>query len=142
MATQLGMTRFAPLACARSTVAPRPETPERWQRICIEACKQSRRAHLPELGPPVSVVEAADAAAAEGARLLVAHPDPTARPVGTARGGVAAFALFVGPEGGFTEEEIDALRVRGAHLVTLGPRVLRIETAAVALLAALATGAA
>jgi 16S rRNA (uracil1498-N3)-methyltransferase len=82
------------------------------------------------------VATAAKAAASNGARLLVAHPDPAAAPP-AAFSGADTYALFIGPEGGFTAEEIDALRHTGAQLVTLGPRVLRIETAAVALLAAL-----
>lgn len=137
MATQLGMSRFTPLVCARASVAPRATPPERWARICLEACKQSRRAHLPELAAPLSVAAAAEAAAAEGARLLAAHPDPQARAVPAATGEARTCALFIGPEGGFTAEEIARLHGRGAALVTLGPRVLRIETAAVALLAAL-----
>lgn len=142
MSTQLGMSRFTPLTCARATIEPPATTPERWTRICLEACKQSRRAHLPELAPPLDIAAAAETAAAEGARLLVAHPDAQARPLARYASGARSFALFVGPEGGFTEEEIERLRARGAELVTLGPRVLRIETAAVALVAALTVGAA
>lgn len=139
MATQLGVSRFTPLTCARAAVEPRSAVPERWKRICIEACKQSRRAHLPELAPPLDIDTAAGHAATERARLLVAHPDPGARP--PTASDAETHALFVGPEGGFTEGEIEHLRARGAEIVTLGPRILRIETAAVALLAALTVGA-
>jgi 16S rRNA (uracil1498-N3)-methyltransferase len=139
MGTQLGMSRFTPLLCARATVEPRPAAPERWSRICLETCKQSRRAHLPELAPPLDISTAAERAAAQGARLLVAHPDANARPPHARATG--AHAIFIGPEGGFTDGEIEYLRTRGAEIVTLGPRVLRIETAAVALLAALTLSA-
>lgn len=142
MATQLGMSRFTPLACVHAAVEPRAAAPERWTRICLEACKQSRRAHLPEIAPPLDVVAAAGAASAEGARLLVAHPDPGARTLTTVTPDARPYAVFVGPEGGFLEAEIDRLREAGAELVTLGPRVLRVETAAVALLAALTVGGA
>lgn len=136
MATQLGMSRFTPLYWRRSVVEPGKRAQARWERICLEACKQSRRAWLPEIAPPVSFEQAAERAKASGDCLIVAHPGGDAKPLLTMNfaddGGVA---LFVGPEGGLTDDEAEALRRQNARFVHLGPAILRIETAAVALLA-------
>lgn len=134
MATQLGMTRFTPLLCERSVVQPGAGWHARAQRICIEACKQSRRWHLPALAQPATV-----AAALAGARertncMWFAHPGAGTRP-SAADIPATGVAMFIGPEGGFTESEAALADHVGALRVDLGPRLLRIETAAVALLA-------
>lgn len=136
MATQLGLTRFVPLAWARGVVAPGARAAERWRRICIEACKQSRRLHVPEIGPSLPLAKAVAEARARQARLLLAHIAPDAEAVSAhAREDTKRYALFIGPEGGVTAEEAELLRAHGAGMVTLGEAVLRVETAAVALLA-------
>lgn len=136
MATQLGVSRFVPVAWRRSVVEPGPRAQERWQRVCIEACKQSRRLHVPEIRALTPLPDAIATARADRARLLLAHLAPDARPVhALALAHAAPHALFVGPEGGVTDEEAQQLRAGGADLVQLGDGVLRVETAAVALLA-------
>jgi 16S rRNA (uracil1498-N3)-methyltransferase len=138
MATQLGMSRFIPLRLHRGVVQPGERAQERWRRICLEACKQSRRVHLPEIASPVTVAQAAAEVNAAGDRLLVAHRSTGSKPMSTANlSGALSVALFVGPEGGWTDEELETLRTRGAYFVRLGAPVLRIETAAVALLCAM-----
>lgn len=135
MATQLGMTRFTPLDCARSIVKPGPNSAARWRKICLEACKQSRRLHLPVIEPPTSLEEFLAHRANGG--LWIAHPSasPGADVSPSAANDVT---LLVGPEGGFTEAEIGELLARGGKTVSLGPNILRVETAAMALLAAVA----
>jgi 16S rRNA (uracil1498-N3)-methyltransferase len=135
MATQLGMTRFTPLLCERSVVKPAVGALGRWRRICLEACKQSRRLHLPEIREPTTPREAAARAAAEGARVWIAHPSGGPLPLATAPKTAPDIMLLVGPEGGFTEGEIASAQDSGAVPVGLGPAILRIETAAVVLLA-------
>ena len=137
MATQLGMAGFTPLLCERSVVKPVGGALGRWRRICLEACKQSRRLHLPEIREAATPAEAAARAAAEGRRVLIAHPS------GERIGQVVAVAdpgmtLLIGPEGGFAEKEVAQALSHGARPVSLGPAILRIETAAVALLATVA----
>ena len=136
MATQLGMAGFTPLLCERSVVKPVGGALGRWRRICLEACKQSRRLHLPEIREAATPAEAAARAAAEGRRVLIAHPSGgrIGQVVSAADPGMT---LLIGPEGGFTEEEIKGAMARGAQPISLGPAILRIETAAVAFLAAL-----
>lgn len=137
MATQLGMTDFTPLLCARSVATPGASAPERWLRICREACKQSRRPHLPRLWPastPADLVESA----IRGARVLLLHPTgaPASRLV-TAPGPreCSEIRLLIGPEAGFVEDEVEQARANGAEPVSLGDGILRTETAALAALA-------
>lgn len=134
MTTQLGMNRFTPIRWERSVTEPGARAAERWRRICLEACKQSRRPYVPEIAAAATAAEAAVQARHAGARLLLAHPDGGAVPVGVAD--AENLALFVGPEGGLTEDELRTLRDAGADRIGLGNAILRIETAAVALVAA------
>ena len=136
MATQLGMARFTPLRWERSVTDPKPQARERWQRIFLEACKQSRRLHLPEIGPATEVVEAATHCRVAQVPLLVAHPIGDTYIADAFAGNTPdRIALFVGPEGGLTDDEVEMLGMLDARFVRLGDAILRIETAAVALLA-------
>lgn len=137
MATQLGVARFTPLVCARSVVKPGANTGERLRRVCLEACKQSRRFYLPEISEPSSLREVARTAPAGS--LWVAHPAPGATAlVGTLPN---TLTLLIGPEGGFTEAEVQEAIAAGARAFTLGPAILRIETAALAALTLAVLGA-
>jgi 16S rRNA (uracil1498-N3)-methyltransferase len=136
MATQLGMTSFTPLRCVHGVVQPSENLIARSQRICLEACKQSRRAWLPELRAAVTPAEAATQAAARGELVLVAHPGGDAlSSMGTNED--RAVTILIGPEGGFAETELAAMLTTGAKRFSLGDAILRIETAAVAALAAI-----
>jgi 16S rRNA (uracil1498-N3)-methyltransferase len=136
MATQLGMWRFTPLLCERSIVKPTAAFAERAQRIVIEACKQCRRAHVPTISPPAHLT---DVLTSVGVPKSIAHPG------GEPFGLIAAATtegeplILIGPEGGFTDDEINAATAAGATLISLGRNVLRIETAAVAALATCAS---
>jgi len=137
MATQLGMSSFTPLVCERSVVRARAEMPERWGRLLREACKQSRRAHLPRLAAAAEPAEIADRRE-PGAPLFMLHPGgaPLAdRLLGLVPGRTDALHLLVGPEGGFSDDEVEGVRSQGGEVVCLGSGILRTETAAVAALA-------
>jgi 16S rRNA (uracil1498-N3)-methyltransferase len=144
MATQLGITEFTPLACERSVVRPGTNSAERWRRICLEACKQSRRSYLPILNPSATLQEFVAREAGRVNTIWIAHPFPSAVAVSRAvvQNASADVTILVGPEGGFTEEEVERTTGAGAQPIALGSAILRIETAAVALVAAfsLATG--
>ncbi len=139
MATQAGVDHVIPLRCEWGVVKPREAPPDRWQRIVVEAAKQSRRAWLPTFGPPMNVSEAS--AAREGLQVLIAHPggasiSEVCGVLGNAAGNPARNAagtirVLIGPEGGFSEAELDAAEASGATRVSLSPHVLRVETAAV-----------
>lgn len=139
MATQAGVDHLIPLRCEWGVVKPRETPPDRWQRIVVEAAKQSRRAWLPTFGAPRTVSEAC--AAREGLQVLIAHPggasiSEVCGVLGNAAGNPARNAagtirVLIGPEGGFSEAELDAAEASGATRVSLSPHVLRVETAAV-----------
>lgn len=135
MATQLGMTRFTPLLCTRSVVKPGAGSADRWRRICLEACKQSRRPYLPEIREPATLARIV----ADSGSLWLAHPsgENAAQALPRHTASLKSMTVLIGPEGGFTEEEVAQATAQGAKLVALGPGILRIETAAVALLAML-----
>ena len=137
MATQLGMTQFTPLTCERSVVKPSAASQERWRRICLEACKQSRRLYLPAIDPPATPAELAARVAASGQALWLAHPSGGAIPALTLNNLAQTITILIGPEGGFTEKEIAQFTAAGATTISLGQAILRIETAAVAVLAAI-----
>jgi len=132
--TELGVARLVPLVTARGVAEATPAALERLRRGVIEACKQCGRSVLMEIGNPASVAEAC--AAAGGPVILC---DPAGPALDAARLSNAAPILgLVGPEGGFTAEEAAAALAAGAIRAWLGPHVLRVETAAVALAARLA----
>lgn len=139
--TELGVARFVPLITRHSVV--RHETlkqakSQRWQRIITEAAEQSGRGHLPVLAQPVTLPEALDATSEYDRAFIpweneieTSLVDALGTISGMQRPAAARVAIFVGPEGGFAEEEIVEARTAGVHPVTLGPRILRAETAAI-----------
>ncbi|MBI3898001.1 MAG: 16S rRNA (uracil(1498)-N(3))-methyltransferase [Gammaproteobacteria bacterium] len=136
MATQLGMAHFTPVRWQRSVTDPKPDSRARWQRLCLEACKQSRRLFVPAIDTTIDLTAAAKRAQETGALLVVAHPTTEAMPLHQLDiGGAERVSLFIGPEGGVTESEVKILQAHGARFVHLGPAILRIETAATAMLA-------
>jgi len=136
MATQLGISAWQPLLCQRSVSKVGKNSTDRWRRICLEACKQSGSAWLPELLPAAKPEDVAREACTRGREVLLAHPDGdelnTVSPVNK--------LLLVGPEGGFTDKEVNKIIAAGAKKINLGQNILRIETAAVSLLAQLRAG--
>jgi 16S rRNA (uracil1498-N3)-methyltransferase len=141
--TELGAAAFAPAFAARSVVkldGPRAqERTRRWQAIAEEAARQCGRADVPVVHPPRPLVEAVRALGP--ARVLVLDEEEKSALLGEAHEMAApedALALVVGPEGGLSREEVAALVASaGAIPVSLGPLVLRTETAALAALAVL-----
>ncbi len=134
-ATELGVTRLSPFAATRSVVRLDEERAEgrrrRWERIAAEAARQCGRADVPPVDPP-GPLGAVLGSAAPGARAIVLYErggEPIADTVDRA---APEHLLIVGPEGGFTDEELQACVAAGARLATLGPRILRFETAAIA----------
>lgn len=132
-AVELGVTRLVPLATERSE----KHDADKLVRYVVEASKQCGRNRLMEIGPPVAWGDwLVRGGAAGDARRWVAHPG--GEPIeGADRTADRQTFIAVGPEGGFTEAEAEAAVAAGWRLVGLGPRILRIETAAAALVASL-----
>lgn len=129
--TELGVTRFRPLMTARTQ--SRRDQRARWGRIVAAAAEQCGRRRVPIVDPPAPLEAVLDDAA--GALLVLAFE-------GSGSGGLRGtppraerVVAMSGPEGGFTAGEVEAARRAGAHVVGLGPRLLRAETAAVVLAA-------
>jgi 16S rRNA (uracil1498-N3)-methyltransferase len=137
-ATELGATALVPLATERSEVRLDAERAAKrvahWQGVVRAACEQCGRNRLPEVGAPRSL-DAFLAAPPGGASRLVLAPEGVALR-DLPRPGAAGVVLLVGPEGGLSEAELARATAAGFVGASLGPRVLRTETAALAALAA------
>jgi 16S rRNA (uracil1498-N3)-methyltransferase len=128
--TELGVTRFVPLTTERSVVHPREGKIEKLQRYVIEASKQCGRNVLMQIGPVEAWASYCRRADSRALRIL-AHPGEPEM----ARVPQTSVCLAVGPEGGFTDEEVEPARAAVWRMIGLGPRTLRIETAALLLAA-------
>jgi 16S rRNA (uracil1498-N3)-methyltransferase len=128
-ATELGVTRLLPVITGRTLVTRGHE--DRWRRIALAAMKQSLRSFLPVIEAVRSFPEALDAFA--GYSLILCHEqvDTTVTIDGLPSCSDQPAAVIIGPEGGFTEEEVELARCAHAHIVSLGERRLRSETAAI-----------
>jgi 16S rRNA (uracil1498-N3)-methyltransferase len=135
MLGQLAIASFVPLECEHGVARTGAAGLARGRRVLRESCKQSGNPWFPELREPAPPAAVADTWRGEGVQMLLAHPGAQGAGPGTGRAG--AYGLFVGPEGGFTEREVDDLVSRGAVPVALGANILRIETAVVAMVSAL-----
>ena len=137
-ATELGVAEIVPVRAVRSERGLERATLkrlERWRRIALEASQQARRAHLPRIGEPQDLAQALRTPAT--CRLALDENPGTAISAalpGT-RGAEDSVALLAGPEGGWTEAERVEFLVAGWRAVSLGPLILRAETAALAALA-------
>lgn len=142
---ELGVSRIVPYLAARSISRPdggaAQKKAQRWQKIADEAAKQSQRGTLPRVEAPISF-ENAVREAQKSQLTLVLYEGGGAPLRELLQDAPKDIAIFVGPEGGFDPQEIDALRAQGAKIVTLGSRILRTETAPLAALSAVmfATG--
>jgi 16S rRNA (uracil1498-N3)-methyltransferase len=128
--TELGATKLVPLRTRRSVVHPRETRLDKLQRQVIEASKQCGRNVLLQVGELVDWETYCVGAELPGTRVL-AHPGGEWQP-GNWPGGQDVVAA-VGPEGGFTDEEVALARAARWHVMGLGPRTLRVETAALVL---------
>ncbi len=143
--TEVGVVEFVPLLCERCVVGSlmgvEEHRQQRWERIVRGAAEQSRRGRLPRLAPVTMWPLACQRAQrtdlgllpweeAEGLSLRAALEGQDGDE-GTAGRPSRPYSisLFIGPEGGLTEEEVQVARSHGIHPVTLGPRILRAETA-------------
>lgn len=136
-ATELGVSKLTPLITRYADIHLRDESDAakrvtRWQRIALEAAKQSGRAYVPEISAPVSF----ETVAVEGLGVMFSERGGEALEnlIGQAPTHVTA---LVGSEGGWSDEEIESARARNFHVITLGGRILRAETAAITVTALL-----
>lgn len=140
-AVEMGVTRIVPMLTQRCVSRPDQKSAqkkvERWQKISIEAAKQCGRGIL----PPVSLVTDFSAAlkqeAASESTVLFFYEGGGQSLQQCITSSCKTYSILIGPEGGFAEEEVQLALDLGAKKATLGPRILRTETAPVAALAAI-----
>jgi 16S rRNA (uracil1498-N3)-methyltransferase len=134
-ATELGVTEIWPVVTFRTDAAARPalhgSRSERWERVASGAAEQSGRSVVPHLAP-TTTLEGLLARAFAGSRAVLletaGHPALASLPIDATH----PLLLLVGPAGGFEPAEVEALHAAGFAPASLGPRILRAETAAVA----------
>lgn len=131
--TEIGVACFVPLVTERSVVqAVSPTKQARWERILTEAAEQSGRGRIPQLRAPFPFSAALSALPPDTLALIPYEQEKTvALSSVPAMNGRAKVALFIGPEGGWSEPEVALAQQHGVTPITLGPRILRAETAAV-----------
>jgi 16S rRNA (uracil1498-N3)-methyltransferase len=135
-ATELGVARITPVLARRTEkhlAQASAKRVERWRRIVLEAAKQSRRTDVPVVDEPLAL-KAAIAGVASQTKLLLAETEQQ-NTLTAALADAQTVALAIGPEGGWTADEMQLFSDSGWQHITLGPRILRAETAAIAALA-------
>ncbi|HZG69786.1 MAG TPA: RsmE family RNA methyltransferase [Herpetosiphonaceae bacterium] len=142
--TELGASRFVPLVTARSLADPATGATaarrERWERIIRESAEQSRRGRLPVLAAPQPFRQACIEATGEARTMLLwegQDAQSLADVLAAGHDEPRPLALFSGPEGGWTEDEVATAVGYNMIPVSLGPRILRAETAPIAAAAAI-----
>lgn len=131
-ATELGVTKITPLITERTEVKTGGDRQEkmqdRWQQILISACEQCQRNVLPQLSSPIQISDWIPNVNSD-LRFVLHHRDSKTLP---AEQKPQSVTLLIGPEGGLSESEIEQAAAKNFNALTLGPRVLRTETAPVA----------
>lgn len=135
-ATEAGCAVILPLHTARGVVQiPAQKAADkvaRWSKIAAGAARQSHRSLAPRIAPPCSIADAIGQAA--GSLMLVPHTSNTSLSLSDAARAAAPgqpISVWIGPEGGWTDDELSQLTAAGATCVHMGPRIWRAETAAV-----------
>jgi 16S rRNA (uracil1498-N3)-methyltransferase len=140
-ATELGVGQIVPVEATRSERGlerAAQKRLERWRRIALEASQQSRRAFLPEIEEPIAFDEALAFQATY--RVMLDEDAEAPRLIAPVANAADSIAIFIGPEGGWTEEERGEFTTAGWTRASLGPLILRAETAAIAALAIIGSG--
>lgn len=140
-ATELGVSTIIPFTSERTIVHPaRDSRVERWRRIARSAATQCGRTTIPSITAPIEFSELVTRFCAYEAVLFpweLADPIPLRERLPQLVEGARSLLLVIGPEGGFAVAEVELARANGAEVISLGERILRTETAALALLAIL-----
>jgi len=133
--TELGVARIVPVVAARSghhLVKAADARVERWRKIARESAQQARRIAPPEIVAPVELKKAITRIDGEGSRIVLSETEESVSLKQALAGCPAPLALALGPEGGWTEDEVELFRAAGWKSASLGVTILRAETAAIA----------
>jgi len=133
--TQLGVIKWMPFFSDRSIPKPTPEKLKkrisRWQTIAKESLKQCRRSQLPEISPPASLKEILDLSRDNDVKIAFWEDAVKKLNILTPKKTIKKITILIGPEGGFSKKEISFAASYGFDAYSLGPRILRAETAAI-----------
>jgi 16S rRNA (uracil1498-N3)-methyltransferase len=137
--TEIGVSRFVPVITQRTVVELSGDKPgrrrERWQKIAREAAKQCLRLDIPEVSTPVDFEKSLEEIKFHQLAVVPWEEEKSAsfRELlqNLSKKNISKIAVFIGPEGGFSQEEIEKAKMAGAFTVSLGPRILRTETAGI-----------
>lgn len=142
--TELGVSTIVPLVTARSVVKPAANSIDKWRRVTVEAAKQCRRNRLPTISKPLEFEESLEVFSSTPIRCM-AHVDDGGVLFGRYLAGICgesmqakesdSLVVWVGPEGGWSDDEIASATSAGVTMVGLSAHVLRMETAAIAVAA-------
>jgi 16S rRNA (uracil1498-N3)-methyltransferase len=142
-ATALGVTAIVPLVSANVTVPARAwrgrAAVDRWRRVAVASAKQCGRAVVPAVEPVAPFAAVMDSSAADLVLMCVEPSLAGSRALELPAGPAASVLALVGPEGGWSDGEVEAAVNAGARLIHLGPRTLRAEIVPTVLLSALWT---
>jgi 16S rRNA (uracil1498-N3)-methyltransferase len=141
-ATELGIARITPILARRTEkhlALAAPKRVERWRRIALESSKQSRRTDIPEIADPTTLKHALEQEKSPTRILLSETEQTTTITAALTSAHHSDTAIAIGPEGGWTPEEMSLFTRHAWQPVTLGPRILRAETAAIAAIAIAST---
>ncbi len=134
--TELGAARIIPVIAQRTEAhlaAAAPKRRERWERLALQASEQSRRATPPEISEPIKLKAAV--ALAASSRIVLSETETMTMLRDVVPSNDSELLLAIGPEGGWTEAEQNQFKAAGWTSASLGPTILRAETAAIAALA-------
>ncbi len=132
-AVELGVSEITPLFCERTVVSLKGDRLDKklqhWQGIAISACEQSGRNHIPAIHPAQPFSQAL---ASDTTQLKLMLEPTAAQPLSSLQPENNTVSIYIGPEGGFSDNEITQAQNSGLRGINLGPRILRTETAALA----------
>lgn len=136
--TEMGIKEVIPIITDRTIVQfkddkDKEKKTDRWQKIAIEAAKQSKRGEIPKIHYPITFKEALEHCQINNLNIIAYEKENNTgikESIMTAKDNNSKkIGIWIGPEGGFTEKEIHAAKEQGVQAITLGPRILRTETA-------------
>ena len=139
-ATELGVSSIQPIFTSRSTIKLSLERAKKrlihWKQVSISACEQSGRSKIPTIKSPIGFDQISEGIKTNSLNLLL-HPDNLEESSNLPNQYSGDINVFIGPEGGFSQDEVLLLKKQNCINIQLGPRILRTETAPLAIIAIL-----
>ncbi|MBT6232037.1 MAG: 16S rRNA (uracil(1498)-N(3))-methyltransferase [Nitrosomonadales bacterium] len=139
-ATELGVSSIQPIFTSRSTIKLSLDRTKKrvihWKQVSISACEQSGRSKIPTIKSPIGFDQVSEGITTNSLNLLL-HPDNLEESSNLPNEYSGDINIFIGPEGGFSQDEVLLLKKQNCINIQLGPRILRTETAPLAIIAIL-----